>query len=534
MLDINTLTLEEKIGQMIMAGFPSRYYDKAVNELIEEFKIGNVILFANNIASKEKLAALTAELQNNFIKNTKVPGFIAIDQEGGMVTRIYKDAAFFPGNMSFAAANVKGSTLIEGKIEGEELRALGINMNLAPVMDVNCNPDNPVIGARSYSDKPEKAAELGTDLIRGLKESGVIAVCKHFPGHGDTNMDSHTSLPAVNHSIDRLQKVELFPFKKAIEKGLDGILSAHVIFSAFEKEKIPATLSYKVLTELLKNKMGFRGLIITDCMEMKAISEHYGSEKAAVMAIKAGADIICISHSREVVISCVQEIKEAVLVGRLVESRINDAVTKILEIKNKYKLFDNAYPDLPKVQNFVGCKENKEFAKEISDKSITLIKDDNKLLPITGKVVAISTKAAVLTGADYEIKTNIPFCERVKLRFGGEAFVIPLKPDEAMIEKIVLSCKNAEKVIIGTYNAAVYKAQLELINRINQVNKNIIIVALRNPYDFTKMNNISTYLNCYEYTDLSAESVIKVISGEIKALGVSPVNLTQHTKYKCK
>lgn len=525
MFDIKTLTLEEKIGQMILAGFPSRYYDEHVDEIVKKYKIGNVILFASNIGSKEEIVKLTTELQEGFMKNIKIPGFIAIDQEGGMVTRIYKDATFFPGNMAFAAANVKESTFNEGKIEGEELRALGINMNLAPVMDVNCNPNNPVIGSRSYSDKPEKVAELGIGLIKGLRTSGVIAVCKHFPGHGDTDMDSHVSLPVVNHSIDRLQKVELFPFKKAIEAGIDGILSAHVIFSDFDSEKAPATLSYKILTELLKNKMGFKGLIITDCLEMNAISIYYGSEKAAVMAIKAGADMICISHSKAVEINCVKAIQKAVLEGEIEESRINESVTKILEIKNKYKLFNNDYPDLKKVETFVGCKENKDFAKTISDKSITLIKDDKHLLPVNGRVVAISTKAAVLTGADYEIKMNIPFCEQIKLKFRGKSFVIPLEPEEDLIKEIVLFSKNAEKIIIGTYNAAAHRGQLELINRINEVNKNIIVVSLRNPYDFIKMKNVSTCLNSYEYTDLSVKSVIKVIAGEIKPLGVSPVKL---------
>ncbi|MDF2881644.1 MAG: Beta-glucosidase [Clostridiaceae bacterium] len=525
MIEVENLTLEDKIGQMIMAGFPSKYYDENIDEMIKNKKIGNVVLFASNMGNKDEIVNLTTKLQDNFISNIGIPGFISIDQEGGMVTRIYKDATFFPGNMAFAAADVKESTLQQGKIEGAELRALGININLAPVMDVNCNPENPVIGTRSYGDDANNVAELGVDLIRGLKQSGVIAVAKHFPGHGDTNIDSHISLPAVNHSIERLEKVELLPFKNAIENGIDGIMSAHVLLPKVENKRIPATLSYKVLTELLKNKMGFKGLIITDCMEMNAIASSYGSEKAAVLAIQAGADIICISHSKNTAIKCADAIKNAVLCGEIKEERIDESVRKILAVKSRYNLFENAYPDIKKVNSTVGCKENKDFARKISNKSITVLKNERNLIPVSGRVVSISTKASALTGADYELKMNTSFCERLKLKFGGESFIIPLDPDGDIIQKVVLSCRKADKVIIGSYNASSHKGQIELINSINKINSNIIVVSLRNPYDILKIKKVSTYINAYEYTNLSIESSIKVLAGEIKPMGVSPVKI---------
>jgi len=173
----------------------------------------------------------------------------------------------------------------------------------------------------------------------------------------------------------------------------------------------------------------------------------------------------------------------------------------------------------------VGCKNIKDFAKNISDKSITIIKDEKTLIPVLGNIVSISTKAVALTGVEYEIKLNTSFCERLRLKFGGESFVIPLEPDEALIEKIVLSCRNADRVIIGAYNASTHKGQIDLINSISKVNSNIIVVSLRNPYDILKFKNVSTYINAYEYTDLSVESSIKVIGGEIKPFGVSPVKI---------
>lgn len=522
-MNINDMTLEMKIGQMIMAGFPSKYYDTHLKEIIEEYKIGNIILFASNIGCKDEIAKLTGDIQESMLKNIGVPAFISIDQEGGMVTRIYDGGTIFPGNMAFAAADIENGTLIQGRIVGEELRAFGINLNLAPVVDVNINPKNPVIGVRSYGDDPKKVGMLGVGLIKGLQESGVVATAKHFPGHGDTELDSHLDLPMVPHNMERLMNVELYPFKRAIENGVDAIMSAHVLFPAIEEKRLPATLSYNVLTKLLREKMIFKGLIITDCMEMNAISSYYGSENAAVMAINAGADIICISHRPELQIKSVNVIKEAVLKGVIKESRIDESVERILSVKAKYGLFKNSYPDLERVNNFVGCSENKAFSKKVSERSITLVKDEYNLLPVEGSVVSISTSTFAINGADDEIKKKGILCEAIKERIGGEAFTIPSDPEMGLINGIVEKCRNADRIIIGTYNLEHNYGQVMLINEIKKVNKNIIVVSLRSPYDFSVLSDISTFICAYEYTQLSICSVVKVLTGEAEPLGRLPI-----------
>lgn len=518
MVDVKKLPLDIKIGQMIMAGFPSKYYDDNIEELIKDEKIGNFILFSDNIGDKNEVIELTKSIQKKLQKYIKIPAIISTDQEGGMVTRIHKGVTVFPSNMAFAAANEDESTFEEGKIEGEELRSLGINMNIAPVMDVNCNPKNPVIGCRSYGDNPESVSRLGIGLIKGLKEKGVIAVAKHFPGHGDTSVDSHLSLPTVNYDIKRLKEVELLPFKNAIDRGADAIMSAHVLFPKIEPDKIPATLSSKVLTGLLKNKMGFKGLIITDCMEMKAIADFYGSDKAAIKAIVAGADLICISHSKEVQKKCVKAIKDAVLNGEIPEERIDEAVKKILDIKCKYDIGNN-------LKGKTCSKENKAFAEKISSKSITLLKDDKNLIPLKGKVVSVSTKAIALTGADDKIKIEKSFCHKLNSVCKGVEFEIPMNPEDDLIDEIVKKSLYADRIVIGIYNASMNKNQVKLVEEINKVNPNIILVSLRNPYDILYFKEISTYINAYEYTELSIESTIKVLKGEIKAKGVSPVKI---------
>jgi beta-N-acetylhexosaminidase len=524
-MDIRSMTLEEKIGQMIVAGFPSKDYDEHLDELIKN-KIGNLILFLRNVGDKEELAGLNNKIQKSMLDTIGIPAFITIDQEGGMVTRIYEGATFIPGNMALSAAQDKEAFLTAGEISGEELRALGINFNLAPVLDVNNNPNNPVIGVRSYSDNSELAAEYGVNVIKGLQSKGVIATAKHFPGHGDTDTDSHLSLPIVPHSIERLMKVELYPFKKAIENGVDAIMSAHVLFSAIESEKLPGTLSPKVLTGLLRNTMSFKGLIITDCMEMKAIADYYGTTKAAVLAIKAGADLVCISHHLDLQLGSFNAIKEAVLNGEITESRIDESVKRILALKEKYDLIKRPYADLDKVKSVVGSKEHLRFAKSMSEQSITLVKDETNLLPVAAKnIMTISTEAVILTGADDSIKKKATFAEAVKSVLGGEAYTINLNPGKEEISHLVEAAKDKDLIILGSYNASLNKGQAELVNELLKVSKNIVIVALRNPYDINCFRDIPCYLCAYEYTKLSVESVIKVLSGQLRPKGKLPVKL---------
>lgn len=524
-MDIKNMTLDEKIGQMIVAGFPSKVYDEHLDKLIN-YHIGNIILFAANVGSKEELARLNSKIQEKVLEKSKIPAFITIDQEGGMVTRIFEGATFLPGNMALSAAGDSAAAFKAGQISGEELRALGINFNLAPVLDVNNNPNNPVIGVRSYSDDPKVVAEFGVKMAKGLQSKGVVATAKHFPGHGDTDVDSHLDLPAVTHSMERLEEVELYPFKKAIEGGIDAIMSAHVLFPAIEEEKLPGTLSYKVLTGLLRKRLGFKGLIMTDCMEMNAIKEYYGTAKAAVMAIKAGADLICISHTLEAQLESFENIKNAVLSGEITESRIDESVERILAIKAKYNLYEAAFPDMDEIKNLVGSREHLEFAEKLSEKSITLAWDKENLIPVkTKNILSISTKPVILTGADDSIKSKAVLSEALREALGGEALTMSLSPEDEEIIRLVEKAKDKDLIILGTYNAALNKGQIKLVEEISKINKNVIAIALRIPYDISRLNHVPCALCSYEYTPISLRSIIKVLSGEIKPEGKLPVKL---------
>lgn len=521
------MSLDKKIGQMLAVGFHSKRFDEELRYLIEDLGIGNFILFTRNLGNKAEIAELNRSIQDSELKSTGIPAFICIDQEGGMVTRIREDATFFPGNMAFTAA--AGDTFLEGLISGRELKALGINLNLAPVLDVNNNPLNPVIGVRSYSEDEKVVADFGGRYIEGMKGAGILSAAKHFPGHGDTCVDSHLDLPSVGHAMERIRKVELHPFREAIKRGIDAIMTAHLLFPAIEPEKLPATLSPAVLTGLLRGELGYRGLILTDCMEMKAIASYYGTVNAAVMAVKAGADLILVSHSPELQRECLQALKKAVLAGDIPEDRINESVGRILDLKNKYGFFENPYPNTEAVENIVGCKGHRAFAAEVSLNSITLVKDDEGLLPLSGedRIAVISPRASALNGADDSIPSGFDFCDEVARELGGEALLIPLNPSDPVIEKTVAAASAADIVILGTYNAVFNRGQGLLIKELSRTCGKLIAVSLRSPYDYKLCQAASACLCAYEYTPLSIESIIKVLKGEKTPYGKLPMKVSR-------
>lgn len=330
------MSLSDKIGQMLMCGFEGTAVpDDGIRELVAKGGIGGVIYFARNIETPEQVARMTAELQQAAAEGGKAPLWISIDQEGGMVARITEGVALMPGGMAIAAAGSVEDAYQAALISGRELSAMGINLNYTPVLDVNNNARNPVIGVRSFGESPEKVADYGAATIRGFQDAGVAATAKHFPGHGDTDVDSHLDLPTVRHDRARMDSVELVPFRRAIAEGVDAMMSAHIYFPALEQEKFPVTLSKAVLTGLLREELGFGGIIMTDCMEMNAIAEHYGTVEASVLAIEAGADIVLISHRADRQLAAIEAILHAVAEGRISETRIDDSVRRLLALKVK-------------------------------------------------------------------------------------------------------------------------------------------------------------------------------------------------------
>ena len=293
------MTLEEQIGQLLVVGFHGTRIPHTLRELIEHYHIGNIILFSRNIQNTHQLLELTCSLQEIAkAAGHSAPLLIMLDQENGMVRRLGLGATIFPGNMALGAIGSEQVAYDIAKATGHELRALGINMNLAPVVDVNNNPANPVIGVRSFGEDPQQVAHLAVATIKGYQAAGIISNLKHFPGHGDTSVDLHVALPTIAHTIEHLEQVELVPFKSCIQAGTDSVMIAHIYFPALMPDKIlPATVSPAVIQGLLRQQLGFDGVIVSDCMEMNAIVSTIGTAQGTVMALQAGIDLVLVSHT---------------------------------------------------------------------------------------------------------------------------------------------------------------------------------------------------------------------------------------------
>lgn len=430
---IADMTLDEKIGQMLMLEF--RYWEdengelKEVTELNEDiknaiikYKVGGIILFAENVHDTEQTTKLTHNIQKAAIENGLDPLLISIDQEGGIVVRLGTGTSL-PGNMALGATKDKKLAYEYGKIIADEIKALGINVNLAPVMDTNNNPNNPVIGLRSISSDPKLVGELGSEVVKGIQDQGVSAAIKHFPGHGDTETDSHLGLPVVDKTYDEVEKLELVPFKKAVEEGVDMIMTAHISYPKLEKDTaiskkdgsvvgIPATLSDDIITGIIREKMNYDGIVITDAMKMQAIADHFGEEDAVVMAIKAGVDIPLMpallqkNADLEKLDNIVGRIKNELDLGNITEKQIDNSVYRILDLKYKRGILDLDQYNKPleeKIDNalkVVGNKEHFDKQREITDRAITVTKNLNDTLPLYPKAV---DKVLIYTPYENEI-----------------------------------------------------------------------------------------------------------------------------------
>lgn len=525
MMQIKDMTLREKIGQLVFVGFHSTEYDKNLKKLVEEYKLGNVILFTRNVKNIKQLHDLNYKIHEEIIKHTKVMPLISIDQEGGIVTRIMDEATFLPGNMTIATSNPNNAYLL-GKISGMELRALGINMNLAPSLDVNNNPLNPVIGVRSYSDKAEVVSKYGLEFIRGLQEAGIIATAKHFPGHGDTDSDSHYSLPIVPHSIERLHKVELVPFKDAIKAGVDSIMSAHVFFTAYENDNVPATLSKNVLTNLLREELGFNGLIVSDCMEMKAISDNYTTPKGALMGLLAGLDMVFVSQTFEKQIETLELIYNAVMDGTFSEELLNEKVERILKYKEKvYKTMTEHFYniDYQEKEKIVTCIKAKELASRIVDNSLTKVK--GKDFYPNKKTLIIATEPYATTIAEDQVSKR-SIVDMIKAhKVDVDAVKIPLKLTKEDIDNLVQKAKSYPQVVVCTFNAKFYESQADLAYELSRVVEDLYVISTRNPYDYHVLEFVENYYCMYEYTPNSVNTIIKFLKGDIKATANLPISL---------
>lgn len=349
------LSLEEKIGQMFIVGLDGLTVDENAKKMIENYYVGGFILFSDNLKNPDQMLELLNSLKASNSVN-RIPLFLSVDQEGGRVNRMPSELKEFPANGAIGKINNAGLSFDIGSAIAQEIKAFGFNLDFAPVLDVNSNPQNPVIGDRSFGANAKAVSRLGTQTMKGLQAGGVIPVVKHFPGHGDTSVDSHIGLPLVDNDMDRLKSLELVPFEDAIKNGADVVMVAHILLNKIDPDN-PSSLSKTIITGLLREQMKFGGVVITDDLTMGAILKNYDVGDAAVRAVNAGNDIVLVSHGYENEVKAADAVKKAVRDGTISMARVDESVYRILKLKDKYKLKDGITDsvDIGKINGRIGA-----------------------------------------------------------------------------------------------------------------------------------------------------------------------------------
>ncbi len=527
------MTLEEQIGQLMMVGFLGHTAPQEIIELIEQYHIGSIILFSRNIHEAEQVFTLTQQLQAHARKaGQRFPLLIAIDQENGIVQRMGEVTTLFPGNMALGAIGSEEIARAVARAAGEELKALGVNMNLAPVVDINNNPANPVIGVRSFGEDARQVGRFGAAMIQGYKEANVVACLKHFPGHGDTAVDSHLSLPTIPYSLERLQQLELVPFEMGIAAGAECIMSAHIAFPALTGSKdLPATLAPTIITGLLRERLGFQGVAVSDCLEMHAVLDAFGTGRGAVLALQAGIDLVLVSHHFEWQRQSIEAIRTSVQKGELDPALIRAAAERILALKAQYLSWD-ALPTLEASKETIGSQEHRQLQERTYELSTTLVRNDEGLLPLhlrsDERLVVLAQPRNTLTMVEDRPFTDTilatvlqDHCSRVHT-----VAITAHTPHEAY-HQVLAETNQQDILVVATVNAHLDQMQGELLRLLTASSRRVIVIAVRNPYDLAAFPELRTYLATYEYTLPALEAAVRVLFGERQGRGKLPVSISK-------
>lgn len=505
--------LSNLIGQSLMVRFAGTTLTPETRQLISQTRAGGVILFADNITTPTTLHTLCHDLQNYAAEEGLPPLLISIDQEGGVVSRFTEPLTTVPSQMAQAVTNDPYVAYTCARINGEQLRHLGINVNFAPVLDVNCNPANPVIGTRSFGDQSDIVELFGVAALRGYQESQVIATIKHFPGHGDTEIDSHLGLPIVHHGLERLKQIELAPFAEVIRIGAPAVMTAHIVFP--ELDNVPATLSHTVLNGLLRKELGFEGVIFTDALEMRAIADRYGPGEASVLSKKAGADIVLPLGELRDQLAVAEALCAAVQSGRLSREMFEATNQRIDTLRATYSITHEMPP-------YIGIDPTyREQALDIARRGIT-IAQDHGILPL-----AHETRVALIDCTVPRFSLVEESVERAKLlqSLVHEAFpnteAIALTPqfDEQDVARVMSCVQKSDVVILVTRNALLNEKQQHFAQTIINGASPVIHVVARNPYDTEVVPGAAATILTYGDPPVSLQAAVEAIAGSTRIVG---------------
>ncbi|GHF67748.1 glycoside hydrolase family 3 protein [Streptomyces griseosporeus] len=539
---VSRMTLEEKVGQLFVMrvyGHSATAPDQAdidanlkeigvrtAAELVEKYRVGGVIYFAwaHNTRDPHQIADLSNGIQKASLGLPRgLPVLISTDQEHGIVCRVGKPATLFPGAMAMGAGGSRTDARALGRISGAELRAMGIRQDYSPVADVNVNPANPVIGVRSFGADPRAVAGLVAAEVKGYQGSRVAATAKHFPGHGDTAVDSHYGFPVITHTREQWEALDAVPFRAAIAAGIDSIMTAHIQFPALDDSGDPATLSRPILTGILRGELGYDGVVVTDSLGMEGVRTKYGDDRVPVLALKAGVDQLLNPPDLDVAWHAVLD---AVHTGELTEERLDESVLRVLRLKAKLGLFEQPYVTQAGVERTVGTARHLADADAIAERTTTLLVNEGSLLPLAPeehrRILVVGADPASPSGTTGP-PTGVLAGALTELGFTATALSTGTAPSQATIARAVAAAADADAVVVATYNVSATSSQKTLVQRLLAVGKPVVAVAVRNPYDVAQLPGVPAYLAAYSWTDVELRAAARVVAGRVNPGGRLPV-----------
>ncbi|MCP4154349.1 MAG: beta-N-acetylhexosaminidase [bacterium] len=524
------LSLKEKIGQLFMVGFKGTEVPEESRKFIESNNIGSVILFARNVDTLPQVEALTASLHSL----AKVPPFIYTDQEGGTVVQFKELAATVISPMGLTATGDPANARLAGRIIGEEMKAVGIDGVLAPTLDVNFEENNPIIGIRSFSDNPDVVINYGSEFAAGLNEKGVVACGKHYPGHGGTIADSHMEIPRVPISPEYFFRNCYSPFLVLAQKGLDAIMTSHVLFPAISNSI--ATFCPRLINGLLRQKAGYNGVIISDCLEMMAVKKNFSPEEIIMNTMNAGLDINIVSHN----LAFQEELLETLLFyvkkGKIPEKRIDDSLSRVLKLKKKYcpqkkenfSLFKSKDKDQNKTKESAYGRNHLKEEQKIADQSITMLRNGLGLIPINPKkkilIIEWEKVKATMSVSSAENKAMLmPTAEKYLDNVDVEILELAMPLPDDMPTRL----KEYDCIIAALYSRSpvIIQLQAEALKEILEIRSDVVVVSLGNPYDIRHFRFVETYLLSYGFRTVQVEALFKVLTGKLMPIGKIPVHI---------
>ncbi|RPE43720.1 beta-N-acetylhexosaminidase [Streptomyces sp. Ag109_O5-1] len=539
---ISRMSLEEKVGQL----FVMRFYGHSATEpdqadidanlkeigvrtaaeLIAKYRVGGIIYFTwtHNTRNPRQIADLSNGIQRASLEQPRgLPVLIATDQEHGAVCRIGRPAALFPGAMAIGAGGSHADARTVGRISGTELRAMGVLQDYSPDADVNVNPANPIIGVRSFGADPEAVGALVAAEVAGYRAAGVAATAKHFPGHGDTAVDSHTGFPVITHSRELWEKLDAVPFRAAVEAGIDSVMTAHIQFPALDDSGDPATLSHPVVTGILRGELGYDGVVVTDSLGMAGVRTKYGDDRVPVLALKAGVDQLLDPPAPDVAWNAVLK---AVQGGELTESRLDESILRILRLKSRLGLLDRPYVHAKDVGRVVGTAQHLAAADRIAERTTTLLVNEGGLLPLSrrthGKVLVVGADPVSPSGTTGP-PTGVLAAALTELGFSASALSTGTEPSAEAVDKAVAAARGVDAVVVGTYNVTAGSGQQRLVEQLLATGRPVVAVAVRNPYDVAQLPAVKAFLASYSWTDVELRAAARVIAGRVAPRGKLPV-----------